>query len=133
MKRIMLTIIILALAASASQAGTGIGLSWSVATDLKTCGYLVTRSDNGTTYTRVLDVGTSPTVVVRFIEPTDVVKKDGSGRVIGLDDWRLEPATLYLYQVYAYDKRGRMSSAAQTANFTTPVAPPASLTATAKP
>jgi len=133
MKRIMLTIIILALAASASQAGTGIGLSWNVATDLKTCGYLVTRSDNGTTYTRVLDVGTSPTVVVRFIEPTDVVKKDGSGRVIGLDDWRLEPATLYLYQVYAYDKRGRTSVAAQTANFTTPVVPPASLTATAKP
>ena len=79
------------------------------------------------------NAGSEPTVVVRFIEPTDVVKKDSGGRVIGLDDWRLEPATLYLYQVYAYDKRGRMSAAAQTANFTTPVAAPASLTATAKP
>jgi len=116
--KMMLYLLTLLFGTSAAQAGTGIGLSWSAATDLKTCGYLVTRSDNGTTYTRVLDVGTSPTVAVRFIEPADVVKKDSGGRVTGLDDWRLEPATLYLYQVYAYDKRGRMSAAAQTANFT---------------
>lgn len=133
MKRIMLTLIILVLAAATARAGTGMALSWSIPTDTKTCGYLVSRSDNGTTYTRILDVVTSPTVVVRFIEPGDALKKDSLNRVVGLDDWRLEPSTLYLYLVYAYDKRGRMSVAAQTANFTTPVTPPGNVTATAKP
>lgn len=131
MKRIMLTLTMLAIAASA-HAGTGMALSWSVATDTQTYGYLVARSDNGTTYTRILDVATSPTVVVKYQETQDVLKKDSYGRVVGLDDWRLQPSTLYYYLVYAYDKRGRMSVAAQTANFTTPVAPPVGVTATGK-
>ena len=130
MKILLAALIILA---SSAAHGGAIELKWSSVADPNTAGYIVTRSTDLTTYALVLDAVTTPTVRVKAQEPGDAIRKDSKGRVVGMTDKNLQASTWYFYNVYAYDRRGRLSEPARVGTSTLPLRTVANLQAEGKP